>query len=92
VHSGYAISYRLASCFTESEVCVELKFIADRSSILGIIITLSGKLRVKKNRKNAPKITKNCAKIALFLYISVFILLKRLHIPVIYQIHNPQKF
>ena len=34
-----AISYRLAACFTESEVRVELKFIGDRSGILGTIIT-----------------------------------------------------
>jgi len=32
-----AISYRLAACFTE--VRVELKFIGDRSGILGTIIT-----------------------------------------------------
>ena len=35
-----AISYRLAACLTESEVRVEMKFIGDRSGILGTIITL----------------------------------------------------
>ena len=34
-----AISYRLAACFTESEVRVELQIIGDRSGILGTIIT-----------------------------------------------------
>jgi len=34
-----AISYRLAACLPESEVRVELKFIGDRSAILGTIIT-----------------------------------------------------
>jgi len=46
---------------------VELKFIGDRSGILGTIITLRGKLWAK-NDKNGPKIDKKCAKIALFLY------------------------
>jgi len=43
-----AISYRLAACFTE--VRVELKFIGDRSRILGTIITLSRKLRAKMTK------------------------------------------
>jgi len=43
-----AISYRLAACLPASEVHVELKFIGDLSSILGTIITPSGKLRAKK--------------------------------------------
>ena len=34
-----AISYRLAACLPESEVRVELKFIGDRSDILGTIVT-----------------------------------------------------
>jgi len=52
-----AISYRLAACFRlpESEVRVELKFIGDRSSILGTTITPWGKL-CAKNDKNGPKI------------------------------------
>jgi len=40
---------------------MELKFIGDRSGILGTIITPSGKLG-KKIVKNGPKIDKNCAK------------------------------
>jgi len=48
---------------------VELKFIGDRSGILGTIITPWRKLWANKNDKNGPKIDKNCAKIALFLYI-----------------------
>ena len=64
-----AISYRLSSLhvLSESKVCVELKFVGDRSSTFGTtIITLAGKLQAKMT-KNAHKITKNCAKIALFL-------------------------
>ena len=53
-----AISYRLAPCFPESEVCVEMKFIGDRSSILGTIIP-SGKLRAKMT-KMRPKLRENC--------------------------------
>ena len=45
-----------------------MKFIGDRSGIFGTIITPWGKLRAK-NDKNGTKIDKNCAKIALFLYI-----------------------
>jgi len=55
---------------------VELKFIGDRSGILGTIITPRGKLWAKKNDKNGPKIDKNCAKIALFCTFSVFVLIK----------------
>jgi len=38
---------------------VELKFIGDRSGILGTIITPWGKLWAK-NDKNGPKIDNNC--------------------------------
>ena len=62
-----AISY-LSCLFYRNRKYVELKFIGDRSGILGTIITPWGKLWAK-NDKNGPKIDKNCAKIALFLYI-----------------------
>jgi len=39
-----------AASFTESEVRAELKFIGDRSSILGTIITPCGKLRAKMTK------------------------------------------
>ena len=44
----------------EWEIRLELNFTGDRSSILGTrpVITLSGKLRAKNDKKNAPKITK----------------------------------
>jgi len=35
-----SITYRFLPFLPESEICVELKFIGDRSSILGIIIYL----------------------------------------------------
>ena len=63
------ISYRLDACFTvlpESEVAEvreEFKFIGDRSSILGTIVTPSGKLRPKITKKMRQKLLK----IALFL-------------------------
>ena len=53
---------------------MELKFIGDRSGILGTIINPWEKLWAK-NDKNRPKIDKNCAKIALFCIFSVFVLL-----------------
>jgi len=66
-----AISCHLAALpvLPESEVRVELKFIGDRSGILGTIILLPEENWGQKNDKNGPKIDKNCAKIALFLYI-----------------------
>ena len=45
-----------------------MKFIDDRSSIMGTVITPSRKLH-GKSAKNVPKITKNCAKMRCFLYI-----------------------
>ena len=50
---------------------MELRFIGDRSRILGTIITPSGKLRAKKvkNEKNAPKLVTIARKLRSFLYI-----------------------
>ena len=44
---------------------MELKFIGDRSGILGTIIMPEENCG-QKNDKSGPKIDKNCAKIALF--------------------------
>jgi len=59
-----AISYRLAACFTRiGSTCgiMELKFIGDRSGILGTIITLWGKLR--KMTKIGQKLIKTPQKL-----------------------------
>jgi len=50
----------------ESEVRVELKFIGDRSGILGTIILLPEENCGQKMTNIGKKVIKNCAKIALF--------------------------
>ena len=74
-----AISYRLAACFTGigSTCGVEIYWRSFRH--FGNYNYALRKTVSKKNDKNGPKIDKNCAKIALFLYsctFSVFVLLK----------------
>ena len=84
-----AISYRLAAYFTRigSSLRVEWKFIGDRSSIFGTIITPSGKLRAKKNEKCAKTSKKLREKCVAFGAFSIFILLKFLSL--VYWGHGP---
>ena len=63
-----AISYRLAACCTGIEVRVELNLLAIVPVFWELYLLPEENCR-QKNDKNDPKIDKNCAKIALFLYI-----------------------
>jgi len=54
---------------------VELKFIGDRSSILGTIITSKN---CAENDKNASKLPKNCSDIAFLYIVRIFLKVLRL--------------
>ena len=67
--SSGAFSYRLAACLTRigSTRGTDMKFIGDRSGILGTIILPEENCRQIMTNMDQILIKKNCAKIALFL-------------------------